>query len=232
MNILTYNAAKHIRTIYKKGEIWFAAKDVCDILDIEWQGGKTIDIIGDSWKGVGSFYTPGGKQELAIINERAVYKLAFRSIKPEAEKFTDWVAEVLQTIRKTGKYDINEEQLEKHFERPFQIQNSKAASGTIIHKVNVQACQNYHRRLLYELTGKTPSQLKAEAKRAGVPAKQRSSGKEVIRHRFPVFAPAVSLSDRLISKGCAEEGSIRAAKESVSLFKVLEEIGEPLHIYC
>lgn len=40
-----------------------------------------------------------------FLTESGVYKLAFRSNKPEAEKFTDWVAdEVLPSIRKTGSY--------------------------------------------------------------------------------------------------------------------------------
>ena len=47
----------------------------------------------------------GGEQQLIIINEPALYKLAFRSSKPAAEEFTNWVAsEVLPAIRKTGRY--------------------------------------------------------------------------------------------------------------------------------
>ncbi|OIO03169.1 MAG: hypothetical protein AUJ49_05040 [Desulfovibrionaceae bacterium CG1_02_65_16] len=42
---------------------------------------------------------------MATIAEPAVYKLAFRSNKPEADAFTNWVAsEVLPAIRKTGQY--------------------------------------------------------------------------------------------------------------------------------
>jgi prophage antirepressor-like protein len=44
-------------------------------------------------------------QEFVTINEPALYKLAFRSNKPAAEEFTNWVAsEVLPAIRKTGRY--------------------------------------------------------------------------------------------------------------------------------
>jgi hypothetical protein len=46
----------------------------------------------------------GGAQDLLIIAEPAVYKIAFRSDKPEAERFTDCVAEIVTTIRKTGRY--------------------------------------------------------------------------------------------------------------------------------
>ena len=48
-----------------------------------------------------------------FLTESGVYKLAFKSRKAEAEKFTDWVTdEVLPTIRKTGQYSIKGEQLE------------------------------------------------------------------------------------------------------------------------
>jgi prophage antirepressor-like protein len=41
-----------------------------------------------------------------FLTESGVYKLAFKSNKPNAEAFTNWVAdEVLPTIRRTGKYE-------------------------------------------------------------------------------------------------------------------------------
>lgn len=47
-----------------------------------------------------------GTYETRLISEPAVYKLAFRSNKPQADAFTNWVAsEVLPAIRKTGKYE-------------------------------------------------------------------------------------------------------------------------------
>ena len=82
---------------------WFIAKDVCAALDIAWSG-VTLNPIKDEWKGKMKFITPGGEQEFAVIREQAVYKLAFRSRKPEAERFTDWVSEIIANIRKTGQY--------------------------------------------------------------------------------------------------------------------------------
>ncbi|PKN77205.1 MAG: hypothetical protein CVU52_01440 [Deltaproteobacteria bacterium HGW-Deltaproteobacteria-10] len=38
-----------------------------------------------------------------IVSESGLYKLIFKSRKPEAEKFKDWLAkEVIPAIRKTG----------------------------------------------------------------------------------------------------------------------------------
>jgi prophage antirepressor-like protein len=98
---------QQVRTTLIDGQPWFAARDVCDILGIAWQGSKTLRPISDGWKGVGRFPTPGGDQDLLIVNEAALYKLAFRSQKEEADRFTNWVAEeVLPTIRKTGGYVV------------------------------------------------------------------------------------------------------------------------------
>ncbi len=45
-----------------------------------------------------------------FLTESGVYKLVFRSNKPNAEAFTDWVTdEVLPTIRKTGGYVNNDD---------------------------------------------------------------------------------------------------------------------------
>ena len=46
-----------------------------------------------------------------FLTESGVYKLVFRSHKPDAETFTDWIAdEVLPSIRKTGGY-VNDDDL-------------------------------------------------------------------------------------------------------------------------
>ena len=54
-----------------------------------------------------NIHTPGGHQEVSIISESGLYKLTFRSNKPEAKRLTKWVtSEVLPTIRKTGSYSL------------------------------------------------------------------------------------------------------------------------------
>ncbi|TYT74490.1 BRO-N domain-containing protein [Desulfobotulus mexicanus] len=103
-----------VRTLSENGQIWFVAKDVYDALEITWKGSDSLQSIPESWRGVRSFRTPlknqhgeygEQDQEFVIINEPALYKLAFRSNKPAAEEFTNWVAsEVLPSIRKTGRY--------------------------------------------------------------------------------------------------------------------------------
>lgn len=106
-----------IRTITDKDVLWFVAKDVCLALNIKWFGNKSLQSIPSHWKGIGKLPTPsespdnrgGGVQEVLVINESGLYKLAFRSNKAEATRFTDWVAgEVLPSIRKYGKYEVKQ----------------------------------------------------------------------------------------------------------------------------
>lgn len=97
-----------IRTQIEGDNLWFAARDVCEALTIKWNG-RALSAIPDEWQGLRSFLTPSGNQQLRAILEPAVYKLAFRSNKPEADAFTNWIAsEVVPSIRKTGRYEITE----------------------------------------------------------------------------------------------------------------------------
>jgi len=105
-NLMPFNYEdQQLRTTLVDGEPWFAAKDVCEVLDITWSGSKTIERISEKHKGVVNFTTPGGVQDLLCVDEPGLYKLIMRSNKPEAEKFQDWITdEVIPQIRKTGSY--------------------------------------------------------------------------------------------------------------------------------
>ena len=55
--------------------------------------------------------TPGGPQEVNIINESGLYNLIFTSRKPRAKAFRRWVTTaVLPSIRKTGRYDTKQDE--------------------------------------------------------------------------------------------------------------------------
>lgn len=111
-----YNEASNVNIRMEQidNEPWFVAKDVALALDITWSG-HTLGAIPEEWQGVVNFITPcggyqgGGKQSLKVINEAALYKLAFRSNKPTADAFVNWVAShVLPSIRRTGSYQVGE----------------------------------------------------------------------------------------------------------------------------
>jgi prophage antirepressor-like protein len=93
-----------IRTAVIKGEPWFVAKDVCEVLDLN-NSSQAISRLDDDEKGVISSDTPGGKQTLATVNESGLYSLIFQSRKPASRKFKRWVtSEVLPSLRKYGRY--------------------------------------------------------------------------------------------------------------------------------
>jgi len=95
---------REVRTTEIDGETWLVAKDVADILEIQ-NIRQNMDELDEDEKGVCNVYTPGGMQNMTVINEAGLYKLTFKSRKDEAKNFTRWVThEVLPSIRKTGSY--------------------------------------------------------------------------------------------------------------------------------
>ena len=95
---------KQVRSVKIDGEVWLVAKDVCEVLELT-NSRMVTDELDDDEKGVSSIYTPGGMQNMTVINEAGLYKLTFRSRKPKAKEFTRWVThEVLPEIMRTGKY--------------------------------------------------------------------------------------------------------------------------------
>lgn len=97
-----------VRTVIIRGEPWFVAKDVCDVLGIQ-NVSQAIANLADDEKGICNSDTLGGSQELLTVNESGLYALIFKSRKPEAKAFRHWVtSEVLPSIRKTGRYDVSD----------------------------------------------------------------------------------------------------------------------------
>lgn len=83
-------------------QVWFCAKDVCDALDITWNG-STLDNMPNEWFMVLNLRTIKGDRDANFINEPGLYRLIFRSNKPKSIEFSNWVcSEVLPTIRKNG----------------------------------------------------------------------------------------------------------------------------------
>ena len=93
-----------VRVTMRDTNPWFVAKDLCEVLDIQW-GGTALAGISAKNKGMGKFPTPGGTQSLSMVSEAGMYRLVMRSTKPDAEKFQDWVTEeILPTIRRHNMY--------------------------------------------------------------------------------------------------------------------------------
>lgn len=91
-----------VRTINRNGEPWFVANDVCRALEIARSQTRRLD---NDEKDVHIVSTPGGDQQVSIINESGLYTLVLGSRKPQAHAFKRWIThEVIPAIRKTGRY--------------------------------------------------------------------------------------------------------------------------------
>lgn len=115
----TFNASnQQVRTVTIDNEPYFVAKDVCAILDIS----NHIDALSrldDDEKGRSVIPTQFGAKETNLVNESGLYHLIFQSRKPEAKAFRKWVtAEVLPTLRRTGRYEVKPRRWSQRYERP------------------------------------------------------------------------------------------------------------------
>ena len=94
-----------IRVVEQNGEPWFVAKDVCEALGYTNPRKAVHDHVEPEDKGVTKQSTPGGAQEMTIINESGLYSLIFSSQLQKAKAFKKWVtSEVLPSIRRHGIY--------------------------------------------------------------------------------------------------------------------------------
>lgn len=101
----------NVRTVIIEENVWFVAKDICDIL-----GTKTKDlreVLKNKGIGTIDILTNGGIQEMLCVNEASLYRQIFKSRKPFAEEFQDWICEeVIPTLRKDGIYLDGEEDVQ------------------------------------------------------------------------------------------------------------------------
>jgi len=84
----------------------FMAQEIGDILNMT-NIREQIRHIDSDWTRVRKTDTPGGARQMTFLTEPGLYYLIMRSNKPEAKLFQKWVVtEILPSIRKTGKYEI------------------------------------------------------------------------------------------------------------------------------
>lgn len=95
----------------KDGQAWFVASDICKALGIK-NSRDALANLDDSFKGVATADTRGGRQQVSTINEAGLYALIFRSRKESAKEFQNWVFQhVIPSIRQHGGYINGQEAL-------------------------------------------------------------------------------------------------------------------------
>lgn len=96
---------QQVRTLLIEEQPWFVANDVSVALLYSEASAMTRQLDDDE-KGLSIVQTPGGAQEMLVINESGLYSAILRSRKAEAKRFKKWVtSEVLPAIRKHGRYE-------------------------------------------------------------------------------------------------------------------------------
>lgn len=91
-----------VRTIVQDKDVWFVAKDVCEVLDIK----NTTQAVQKLDEDEVTMFNIGGLSgNTNIINESGLYSLIMTSRKPQAKSFKKWVtSEVIPSIRRDGGY--------------------------------------------------------------------------------------------------------------------------------
>ena len=89
-----------IRTVRHNGDVWFSVADICERLELS-NPRVVADSLAEDEKRKFRLRLQG--EESWCCNEPGVYRIIFRSNKPEAEAFRRWVFhEVLPSIRRRG----------------------------------------------------------------------------------------------------------------------------------
>lgn len=108
---------KEVRTVMINNEPYFAGKDVATTLGYGEPSKAVRDHVNSEDKGRAKMDTPGGKQNIVLINESGIYDLIFdasrqgknQMVRMRAKRFRHWVtSEVLPSIRKHGAYMTDE----------------------------------------------------------------------------------------------------------------------------
>ena len=124
--VKAFNSNELHTEIIIKGDIQnplFRASDIGIVLDISTIRSVIRDF-NETEKVVLSTHTLGGLQDVTFLTEKGLYKVLFKSRKPIAEKFQDWICEVIKELRVKGTYDL-QQQLEQKTNELTQIEITK-----------------------------------------------------------------------------------------------------------
>lgn len=221
---------KEIRTTLINGDLWFSGQDVFTILGLTWKGAS--DLIkkrGVSTKRVvkKGYETFGGIQEMVFIDEIALYKISLRANKSEvADKFTDWVSELLVKIRKAVDSG-NTYELKEHLNIKIQKEYSKQINALNFKNGGVEQTIDYNTKNCKLHTNLTPKEVIEIGKQQGLKSKDTTSAKQVLRTLKPELSASMSFTDKLVSENnIKHELAAQTSTELVQpLFKRLMELG-------
>jgi len=139
-----------VRTVEVNGEPWWVLKDVCTVLELTTPA-RVAERLEEDEKGMSLIHTPGGDQNMNIINESGLYSVILRSDKPQAKPFRRWVTgEVLPCIRKTGGYSVRKPVSDVQLRKlEVQERNAKTRAAQLLLKMtNVETLSQEYKNIL------------------------------------------------------------------------------------
>lgn len=135
----------------------FRASDIGEILEMG-NIRTSIQNFDETERRVHTMDTSTGPKQVTFITEKGLYKVLFKSRKPIAEKFQNWVCEVIKEIRLNGVYDLQkqllqvEDQKAKEYELKLEKQKvlerekillkEYATIGSIVYVIKVKTFEN------------------------------------------------------------------------------------------
>jgi prophage antirepressor-like protein len=141
--VKAFNSNKMHTEIVIKGNVenpLFRASDIAIVLEINNIRSNILDF-DDSEKVVETIKTNGGSQQVTFLTEKGLYKVLFKSRKPIAQTFQNWVCDVIKEIRLSGSFSLQkqieeqqkqlEEQQKMNEELQKQLEESNENNPTI-----------------------------------------------------------------------------------------------------
>lgn len=201
-----------IRLIVRAGEPWFITADVARVLGYR-DASNAGRVLDDDEKGTHIVSTPGGDQKVTVINESGLYALVLRSRKPEARKFAKWVtAEVLPSIRKTGKYERpHNPAIDYDRISPAQAQDLKELVHSIV-DAKVQGFAETWARLHKKFRVNSYLEL---------PATKFDEARDYLLGKLPEAAPAPALPDMNRTRAAFDAAAQAAASVQTAVFNAV-----------
>lgn len=148
-----------IRVIELNGEFWFVGKDIAEQLGYKDTSDALKRHVDDEDKGVGEIPTPGGNQNMKVINESGLYSLILSSKLLTAKKFKHWVTrDVLPSIRKTGTYSSKKSECSKddseikYMNAQARLKNARAREAKIYLELADKVDIKEYKQIMYSKT--------------------------------------------------------------------------------
>ena len=141
----------NINILWQDGKPLFRANEIGNILEIT-NVRTSITSFDHDEKVVRITSTLGGPQETVFLTESGLYRLLMCSRKPVARPFQKWVCKVLESIRETGKYEL-EVKLKESKERIQAALEDEAIKTKTLMEQNLHdsLCQAYKNRYVVYL---------------------------------------------------------------------------------